>query len=85
MQVACEWNLSARQESVISTVVFAGSLLGANAFGALADTYGRRPGFFVTAIFTCAFGLASAFAPSFGVIPTAPPCREGSFFFKLHI
>ena len=67
MQVACEWSLSARQQGAISTVVFVGTLIGANAFGILADAYGRRSGFFVTALFTFIFGIASSFAPSYAV------------------
>ena len=63
----CEWGLSTRQESAISTLVFVGTLIGANAFGALSDAYGRRAGFFVTAVFTFVFGVASALAPSFAV------------------
>lgn len=44
-----------------------GTLLGANAWGAVADAFGRRAGFFATAIFAFIFGLGSAFAPNFQV------------------
>ena len=67
MKVSCQWGLSAHQEGAISTVVFLGTLIGANAFGALSDAYGRRVGFFATAIFASTFGLASALAPSYAV------------------
>ena len=67
MQVSCQWGLSAHQEGAISTVVFAGTFIGANAWGALADTYGRRAGFFATALFSFAFGIGSALAPNYSV------------------
>ena len=66
-QVRCEWGLSPYQESLITSVVFLGTMTGAYAWGALADARGRRSGFFGTAIFTCLFGLLSAAAPSYGV------------------
>ncbi|KAM7480904.1 hypothetical protein LguiB_005487 [Lonicera macranthoides] len=37
-----EWGLSSAEESMISTVVFAGMLLGAYAWGLVSDTFGRR-------------------------------------------
>lgn len=70
-QVACQWNLSPRQEGLISTVVFVGTLVGANAFGALSDACGRRIGFFATAVFSSLFGLGSALAPNYAVGITA--------------
>lgn len=77
-QVACQWSLSPDQESSISTVVFVGTLLGANAWGAMADAYGRRAGFFVTAIFAFVFGLSSSFAPNYQVcFPEKQPSDSG--------
>jgi MFS family permease len=64
---ACQWKLTPSEEGTLSTVVFAGTLIGANAFGALSDAFGRRVGFFATAVFSSIFGAASALAPSFGV------------------
>lgn len=40
--VKSEWQLSSGQESLLSTIVFAGMLLGANTWGLLSDNYGRR-------------------------------------------
>jgi MFS family permease len=40
-----EWNLSPENESMISSVVFAGMLLGACSWGFVSDKYGRRYGF----------------------------------------
>ncbi|KAM7480898.1 hypothetical protein LguiB_005481 [Lonicera macranthoides] len=37
-----EWGLSSAEESMISTVVFAGMLLGAYSWGLVSDTFGRR-------------------------------------------
>lgn len=66
-QVACQWSLSPQKEGAISTVVFVGTLLGANAWGAVSDAYGRRAGFFATAVFAFVFGLSSALAPNYAV------------------
>lgn len=67
VQAACEWGLKPSQESLISSVVFVGTLSGAYAWGSLGDNKGRKLGFFATALFTVSFGLLSALAPSFGV------------------
>lgn len=40
--VKSSWKLSAAQESLITTVVFAGMLLGAYSWGFVSDKYGRR-------------------------------------------
>lgn len=40
--VKSEWGLSSGQESLITTVVFAGMLVGAYSWGLIADNYGRR-------------------------------------------
>ncbi|KAL0308357.1 UNVERIFIED_CONTAM: Organic cation/carnitine transporter 7 [Sesamum radiatum] len=40
--VKAEWGLSSGQESLITTVVFAGMLIGAYAWGIISDNYGRR-------------------------------------------
>ena len=37
-----EWNVSPENESLLSSVVFAGMLLGACAWGFVSDKYGRR-------------------------------------------
>lgn len=36
------WGLSSHQESLITTVVFAGMLVGAYSWGVVSDKYGRR-------------------------------------------
>jgi hypothetical protein len=44
-----------------------GTMAGATLWGRLADACGRRVGFFGTAVFTLAFGLASAGSPNYAV------------------
>lgn len=63
----CEWGLTPSQESLITSVVFIGTMSGAYAWGSLGDAKGRKLGFFATALFTFAFGVLSALAPSYGV------------------
>ncbi|KAK3206630.1 hypothetical protein Dsin_020676 [Dipteronia sinensis] len=59
------WSLSSKQESLITSVVFAGMLFGAYSWGIVSDNYGRRKGFLITAIVTSGAGLLSAFAPNY--------------------
>ena len=75
-QVTCEWHLTPSQEARISSVVFAGTMVGSYGWGALSDAQGRRRGFAVPAIFTFACGIASALAPNYAVRPAArnAPC-----------
>ena len=70
-QVTCQWNLTPSQEARISSVVFAGTMVGAYAWGALSDAQGRRRGFAIPAFFTFACGVASALAPNYAVSPLA--------------
>ncbi|KAJ0249371.1 Organic cation/carnitine transporter 7 [Hirschfeldia incana] len=59
------WNLSSREESLITSVVFAGMLIGAYSWGIVADKHGRRRGFIITAVVTFIAGFLSAFAPNY--------------------
>ncbi|EFJ34774.1 hypothetical protein SELMODRAFT_81650 [Selaginella moellendorffii] len=59
------WDLSPRQESTISSVVFAGMMIGAYSWGVLSDSKGRRIGFFATAVITFIAGFLSSFAPNY--------------------
>ncbi|KAK9688754.1 hypothetical protein RND81_09G008800 [Saponaria officinalis] len=66
--VQTAWKLTSAQESLITTVVFAGMLLGAYSWGLISDKYGRRIGFFVPALITSAAGLLSAVSPNYVVL-----------------
>lgn len=40
--VKSKWKLTSSEESLLTTVVFAGMLLGAYSWGIISDNYGRR-------------------------------------------
>ncbi|CAN6701417.1 unnamed protein product [Malus baccata var. baccata] len=63
--VQSAWGLSSEQESLITSVVFVGTLVGAYSWGIVSDKYGRRKGFLVTAIVTSGAGFLSALSPNF--------------------
>lgn len=63
--VESEWNLSSAEESLITTVVFAGMLVGAFSWGLISDKYGRRKGFLSTALVSSVAGFFSAFSPNY--------------------
>ncbi|GAA0185373.1 secondary carrier transporter [Lithospermum erythrorhizon] len=66
--VQSEWSLSSRQESLISSIVFAGMLVGAYSWGLVSDKYGRRKGFLITAMITSGAGFLSAIAPNYTML-----------------
>lgn len=63
--VKSAWGLSSNEESLITSVVFVGMLIGAYSWGIVSDKHGRRKGFLVTAMITAASGFLSAFAPNY--------------------
>jgi MFS family permease len=63
--VQSAWNLSSHQESFITSVVFAGMLIGAYSWGIVSDQHGRRKGFLITATVTATAGFLSAFSPNY--------------------
>ncbi|GAA0183656.1 secondary carrier transporter [Lithospermum erythrorhizon] len=63
--VKSQWNLSPAQESLISTAVFGGMLLGAFSWGYLSDAYGRKRAFLGAVSVSTTAGFASAFSPSY--------------------
>ncbi|CAM0145746.1 unnamed protein product [Urochloa decumbens] len=63
--VQLEWKLTSHQESMITSVVFVGMLIGAYSWGVVSDNYGRRRGFLFTAIVTSGAGFLSSFAPNY--------------------
>ncbi|GMH17539.1 hypothetical protein Nepgr_019380 [Nepenthes gracilis] len=66
--VQAEWSLSSNEESLITSVVFAGMLVGACLWGIVSDNYGRRKGFLITAMITSGAGFLSAFAPNYIIL-----------------
>jgi len=68
--VACYWpdTVGPFQESLLTSVVFAGMMIGVCSLGMAADVLGRRKGFFLSAAILSIAGLASAVAPSFGFL-----------------
>lgn len=65
-QIGSEWNLTNAQKGLLGTAIFLGMLAGAWVWGRLSDLAGRKIGFMSTVAIDSIFGLASAFAPSFG-------------------
>ncbi|GFQ06269.1 organic cation/carnitine transporter 7 [Phtheirospermum japonicum] len=63
--VQSEWDLSPSQKSLISTVVFAGMLVGAYSWGVISDSYGRKKGILGVVTVTAVAGLLSAFSPNY--------------------
>uniref|UniRef100_A0A2N9HHH5 Major facilitator superfamily (MFS) profile domain-containing protein n=1 Tax=Fagus sylvatica TaxID=28930 RepID=A0A2N9HHH5_FAGSY len=63
--VQSAWGLSSNEESLITSVVFAGMLVGAYSWGIVSDKHGRRKGFIITATVTAGAGFLSAFAPNY--------------------
>uniref|UniRef100_A0A0D9W979 Major facilitator superfamily (MFS) profile domain-containing protein n=1 Tax=Leersia perrieri TaxID=77586 RepID=A0A0D9W979_9ORYZ len=61
--VQIEWKLTSHQESMITSVVFVGMLIGAYTWGTTME--GGRRGFLFTAIVTSGAGFLSAFAPNY--------------------
>lgn len=63
--VKSEWGLSSSEESLITTVVFAGMLVGAYSWGLISDICGRRMSILGGALLTFVAGLLSAFSPNY--------------------
>ena len=66
--IARTFGLTIPQALQTGTLFFLGMLIGAAAFGRLADKYGRRRVLQVTVACDAVFGLLSAFAPNFGIL-----------------
>ncbi|KAL5016875.1 hypothetical protein ScPMuIL_006464 [Solemya velum] len=61
----CEWQLEGWQQALITTVVFAGMMCSSSLWGSICDKYGRRSELIMCSVFTCYFGILSAFSPNF--------------------
>ncbi|KAG2646302.1 organic cation/carnitine transporter 7-like isoform X2 [Panicum virgatum] len=63
-----EWGVSGGAEGLITSVAFAGMLLGACVGGLVSDRYGRRAGFLFTAIVSGVPGFLCAFSPNYATL-----------------
>jgi hypothetical protein len=63
-----EWNLTVDQTAAITSIVFAGAMIGTLVLGPLADRIGRKPVFSITAAIICVFGFLTAAANNFAVL-----------------
>lgn len=66
--VKCEWDLTQSEEATITTVVFVGMGVGSFFWGRVQDQYGRRRGYLACVVWTLVFGVATAFAGSYGTL-----------------
>ncbi|XP_031092814.1 organic cation/carnitine transporter 7 isoform X1 [Ipomoea triloba] len=66
--VQSAWDLSPHEESLLTSMVFVGMLFGAYTWGIVSDNYGRRNGFFVTAMITAIAGLSSSLSANITVL-----------------
>ncbi|CAM0875774.1 unnamed protein product [Alopecurus aequalis] len=60
-----EWKISAQDESLLSSVVFVGMLIGSCAWGFVSDKYGRRTALLFSTLFTTGMGFMSALSPNY--------------------
>lgn len=61
----CEWQLEGWKQAMITTVVFAGMMCSSSMWGSVCDKYGRKTELILCSVFTCYFGILSAFSPNF--------------------
>lgn len=62
---SADFNLSTTEEASVSSVVFAGIMVGAYFFGSFANRYGRKRAFLLACIIISTGGFVTAAAPSF--------------------
>ncbi|KAL8488215.1 hypothetical protein ACS0TY_024487 [Phlomoides rotata] len=63
--VQSQWHLSPAQKSLISTMVFAGMLVGASFWGIISDSYGRRNAILGVSTISGVAGLLGSFSPNY--------------------
>lgn len=61
----CDWGLTSYEESLITSAVFAGMVLGAPVWGWIADHHGRRRSFILSSMVITIFGFATALSQGF--------------------
>ncbi|GKY95332.1 hypothetical protein MPSEU_000495000 [Mayamaea pseudoterrestris] len=60
-----EWNLDNHQTALLTSMLFAGAMVGTLCLGPLADRIGRRPVFLIAASIICFFGMLLAACASY--------------------
>jgi MFS family permease len=74
--IQCQWSLAPDQLRVLTSVVFAGMVVGGPLWGSVSDGFGRKTAFAMSVICTTTFGILSAAANSYeareGLLPPAP-------------
>ncbi|KDP45839.1 hypothetical protein JCGZ_17446 [Jatropha curcas] len=65
LAIETEWGLSSSQKSLLTSVVFAGMLIGAYSWGLISDNMGRKKGLLGSTILTSGAGLLSTFSPNY--------------------
>ncbi|KAF4365603.1 hypothetical protein F8388_007436 [Cannabis sativa] len=63
-----QWLLSSSQQTLLSTVVFAGMLVGASFWGLVSDQFGRRVSFLGISILITLSSFLSSFSPNYTVL-----------------
>ncbi|GIY78065.1 synaptic vesicle 2-related protein [Caerostris darwini] len=63
--MACDWILYRWQIAVLTSIVFAGIMVGSPVLGAVADIYGRKKCLIASMVLLFVFGVASAASPSY--------------------
>ncbi|WVZ58737.1 hypothetical protein U9M48_008977 [Paspalum notatum var. saurae] len=60
-----QWDVSPQYESLLSSVVFTGMLIGACSWGYISDKYGRRTALLFSIVLTTGAGFVSALSPNY--------------------
>lgn len=61
----CDWQIDSWKQALITTMVFAGMMCSSSIWGSISDKYGRKSELILCSVFTCYFGILSAFSPTF--------------------
>ncbi|GFY55962.1 synaptic vesicle 2-related protein [Trichonephila inaurata madagascariensis] len=63
--LACEWTLYRWQIALLTSIVFAGIMVGSPILGMIADVYGRKKSLAISMVLLFCFGAVSAASPSY--------------------